>query len=185
VVLGPGYGDDIQLIKAGLLEIADIVVVNKCDLPGATRLLEAVREELEGSSAAPGVRCNQSGDPASGEKHGTAASISIFGVEAKSGAGMDEVLEKLLDLDRTARIPEQREHHRYRRVLGEIRRSATLMYEQALERALAASTAKELLVKLEGGELSLETIVTRIGAAALANLQPGTDQDESPGRGAP
>ena len=46
VLLGPGYGDDIQLIKAGLLEIADIVVVNKCDMPEAKRLLRQVREEL-------------------------------------------------------------------------------------------------------------------------------------------
>ncbi len=33
VVCAPGMGDDIQAIKAGILEIADILVVNKCDLP--------------------------------------------------------------------------------------------------------------------------------------------------------
>ena len=38
VVLTPGQGDDIQAIKAGLLEIADIFVVNKADHPGADRL---------------------------------------------------------------------------------------------------------------------------------------------------
>jgi LAO/AO transport system kinase len=37
VVSVPGLGDDIQAIKAGLLEIADIHVVNKSDLPGAQR----------------------------------------------------------------------------------------------------------------------------------------------------
>ncbi|MEL7645378.1 MAG: methylmalonyl Co-A mutase-associated GTPase MeaB [Anaerolineaceae bacterium] len=35
VVAAPGMGDDIQAIKAGILEIADILVVNKADLPGA------------------------------------------------------------------------------------------------------------------------------------------------------
>jgi LAO/AO transport system kinase len=46
VVLCPGAGDGIQAMKAGLLEVADVLVVNKCDLDGADRLqndlLEAV-----------------------------------------------------------------------------------------------------------------------------------------------
>ena len=37
VVCAPGLGDDIQAIKAGILEIADILVVNKADLPDAER----------------------------------------------------------------------------------------------------------------------------------------------------
>ena len=37
VVCAPGLGDDIQAIKAGILEIADIMVVNKADLPQAER----------------------------------------------------------------------------------------------------------------------------------------------------
>jgi LAO/AO transport system kinase len=38
VVLVPGMGDDIQAIKAGIMEIADIFVVNKSDHPGADRV---------------------------------------------------------------------------------------------------------------------------------------------------
>ncbi len=38
VVLTPGQGDDIQAIKAGILEIADLFVINKADQPGADRL---------------------------------------------------------------------------------------------------------------------------------------------------
>ena len=38
VVLSPGQGDDIQAIKAGILEIADLFVINKADHPGAERL---------------------------------------------------------------------------------------------------------------------------------------------------
>ncbi|MCL2336106.1 MAG: methylmalonyl Co-A mutase-associated GTPase MeaB [Firmicutes bacterium] len=38
VVLTPGAGDSIQMIKAGIMEIADIFVVNKCDLPGADKV---------------------------------------------------------------------------------------------------------------------------------------------------
>jgi len=47
VVLTPGQGDDIQAIKAGLLEIADLFVINKADHPGADRLAS----DLEGMLA--------------------------------------------------------------------------------------------------------------------------------------
>jgi LAO/AO transport system kinase len=38
VVLVPGSGDDVQAIKAGIMEIADVFVINKSDLPGAEQL---------------------------------------------------------------------------------------------------------------------------------------------------
>ena len=47
VVQAPGAGDDVQAFKAGILEAADILVVNKSDLPGADRLLSALRSMLE------------------------------------------------------------------------------------------------------------------------------------------
>ncbi len=45
VVLAPGMGDDIQAIKAGIMEIADIFVINKADQPGADRTEREIREE--------------------------------------------------------------------------------------------------------------------------------------------
>jgi LAO/AO transport system kinase len=45
VVLVPGMGDDVQAIKAGIMEIADIFVINKADQPGADRVEREVREE--------------------------------------------------------------------------------------------------------------------------------------------
>jgi LAO/AO transport system kinase len=43
VVLVPGMGDDVQAIKAGIMEIADIFTINKADLPGAERLEQDIR----------------------------------------------------------------------------------------------------------------------------------------------
>jgi LAO/AO transport system kinase len=55
VVEAPGMGDDIQAIKAGILEIADILVVNKADRPGAENTLRALRGMLEnGRNSADG-----------------------------------------------------------------------------------------------------------------------------------
>ena len=47
VVEAPGLGDDIQAIKAGLLEIADIMVLNKADLPGAEAAGRALNNMLQ------------------------------------------------------------------------------------------------------------------------------------------
>jgi len=47
VVLVPGMGDDIQAIKAGILEVADVFVVNKADLDGADRVVRELRANLE------------------------------------------------------------------------------------------------------------------------------------------
>ncbi len=55
VVEAPGLGDDIQAIKAGILEIADILVVNKADRPGAEHTERALRGMLNLAHPAPRV----------------------------------------------------------------------------------------------------------------------------------
>lgn len=47
VIDAPGLGDDVQAIKAGILEIADILVVNKSDLPGAQNTQRALMMALD------------------------------------------------------------------------------------------------------------------------------------------
>jgi LAO/AO transport system kinase len=76
LVLAPGLGDDIQAMKAGLLEVADILVVNKADCSGAETLamdMEAVARE-------------------SRDKGG---STSVCMTVASEGKGVPELLEAL------------------------------------------------------------------------------------------
>jgi LAO/AO transport system kinase len=47
LVLMPGSGDDIQAIKSGIMEIGDIFVVNKGDLPGANKSASEITQSLE------------------------------------------------------------------------------------------------------------------------------------------
>jgi len=47
VIDAPGMGDDVQAIKAGILEIADILVVNKADRPGVENTIRALRAMLD------------------------------------------------------------------------------------------------------------------------------------------
>jgi LAO/AO transport system kinase len=46
VVLTPGLGDGVQMIKAGIMEIADVFIVNKADLPGSQRTMQEIRTML-------------------------------------------------------------------------------------------------------------------------------------------
>lgn len=63
VIEAPGMGDDIQSIKAGILEIADILVVNKADRPGAANTVKALRMMLHlgGDEHAPSWRVGGGG----------------------------------------------------------------------------------------------------------------------------
>jgi LAO/AO transport system kinase len=73
VVLPPGLGDDIQAIKAGILEIADLFVINKADREGADRLVSELQAMLALSA-----------DPAT-------ARTPILKTVATTGAGVEEL----------------------------------------------------------------------------------------------
>jgi LAO/AO transport system kinase len=53
LVLAPGLGDDVQAMKSGVMEVADVFVVHKSDLPGARQTLSTLRQAARGL-AAPG-----------------------------------------------------------------------------------------------------------------------------------
>jgi len=56
MALTPGFGDSIQLMKAGLIEIADIIVINKADLAGADLLEREIQDELSYSTHKTGQK---------------------------------------------------------------------------------------------------------------------------------
>ena len=55
VVLVPGTGDEVQALKAGIMEIADVFVVNKADRDGAGRLVASIEAMLALGDAEPGA----------------------------------------------------------------------------------------------------------------------------------
>lgn len=79
VVMVPGLGDDIQAIKAGILEIGDIFVVNKADREGADRTARELSTMLEMRHAAEG-----SWNP------------QVLKTEAQRGTGIDELTDEIL-----------------------------------------------------------------------------------------
>ena len=80
VVSAPGLGDEIQAIKAGVLEIADIHVVSKCDRDDALRTLTDLKQMLTlGTIVGPR----------------RAWPIPVVGVSSYTGQGIDELLKRI------------------------------------------------------------------------------------------
>ena len=89
VVDTPGMGDDIQAIKAGILEIADILVINKADRPGLENTERALRAMLE--LGHPKIHA-QGKDP-TGDPGWTPPVLSTI---ATTGSGVEEVFQAIL-----------------------------------------------------------------------------------------
>jgi len=89
----PGFGDDIQAIKAGILEIADILVLNKADLPGVESTERALKANLDlgypmGISGKAGHQQNTVAEPVDPHKWQT----PVIKTVATRGTGIDELV---------------------------------------------------------------------------------------------
>ncbi|HUH98603.1 MAG TPA: methylmalonyl Co-A mutase-associated GTPase MeaB [Anaerolineales bacterium] len=142
VVEAPGLGDDIQAIKAGILEIADIIVVNKADRPGVENTEKALKSMLELAHPAPRVFSHHGGtipptarggsaSPGEGQGAGkTDTNIWIPPVQrtiATDGTGIAELAQQIV------------KHGEYLRLSGDwtVRERARL--ESELEAALRSA----------------------------------------------
>lgn len=83
VLEAPGLGDGVQALKAGILEIGDILVVNKADLPGAETTANTLRAALELGLAAG------AGDPAQGWVPPVLSTVAL------DGQGVPELVEAI------------------------------------------------------------------------------------------
>jgi LAO/AO transport system kinase len=99
VVVVPGMGDDIQAIKAGILEVADLFAVNKADLDGADRVVRELRQMLELRWAALGRhprKGKKKGAAAQGEEAGPAEwEPNILKTVAAKDQGIDELVAQI------------------------------------------------------------------------------------------
>lgn len=91
LVLAPGLGDDIQAMKAGLLEVADLLVVNKADCPGAETLAMDLEAVARKGSSTP-----------------TEVSMTV----STEGKGIEELLDRIAKVDSEHRESGKRERRR-------------------------------------------------------------------------
>jgi LAO/AO transport system kinase len=156
VVLVPESGDGIQTMKAGLLEAADILVVNKADREGAARLLTELKYM---------VHLHREGQQASRDLDWE---VPILSTEAVHDVGVTELLDTIgrhrAALEASGALERRRQARRAR----ELRELLQAELRQAMDRALADGGALEALLRdVEAGRTdpytAARTIAERIG----------------------
>ncbi len=154
VVEAPGLGDDIQAIKAGILEIADILVVNKRDLPGAEQTARVLKSALE---MAHPVRYGPGGLPEPADWLPPVLLTSSTGIQ-----NMDEVVETInrhrLHIEQTGER-QRRERERLRNTLEAMLRD-TLM--ERWRASLESGVFERMLEGLETRRVSPFEAVSRL-----------------------
>ena len=137
VVLVPGMGDDVQTIKAGIMEIADIFVINKSDREGAERVEREIRnmQSLAGSARA--------GSPRHRSEQDESWTAPIVKTIASTGEGVAELAQTISRFQQYLASHDlllSRRAHNWRERLIEMLREALLerlMREQMNNSALA------------------------------------------------
>jgi LAO/AO transport system kinase len=155
LVLIPGSGDSIQALKAGVMEIPDIIVVNKADHPMTDTMVREIRGVLS-----------------LGDQHGWR--VPIIRTQANKGEGVDQLAEKLVEHRAYVVEEGQLAERRRRNLLNEVIGIAT----HRLRRALEASTHEdEEIAKL------LDRVVAReldpASAASAVLTKGGFDPAEA------
>lgn len=168
VVVAPGLGDDIQAIKAGILECADVLAVNKADRPGA----EATQRDLEGMIALgqPLLAPKAAGHLAAGRLSGGNAEAGdaawvpeVLCSVATTDEGVADVLERLQAHKRwleTTKAGQERRRRRLERLLAATFREAVAAHAAArVEQELA-----ELVARIEAGEIDFYAALSKLEA---------------------
>lgn len=100
VIEAPGMGDDVQSIKAGILEIADILVVNKADKPGAARTVKGLEMMLhmgpQGGTRHHGRIMERTAVVEQRAQQERAWRIPVMQTSALKVAGIDKLVEKIV-----------------------------------------------------------------------------------------
>jgi LAO/AO transport system kinase len=129
VVTTPTAGDAVQIIKAGILEIADIFVVNKADLPGASKVVRDLKELV---------------------RHGklrTDWSPPVILTVAETGDGVDELVAAIDRHGEEIAASGELERRRVARLRAEVE---SIVVERASERARSALHEGTMSRELEG-----------------------------------
>ena len=161
VLVQPGSGDDVQMLKAGILEIADVFVVNKADLDGADRTVQELQEMLQ-------LRGDDDGHSSTGHHAGhhadSAEAVALQRTEAENGwmppiveavathgEGVEEYVDALDD------------HRTHLEATGELDAKARARYAEEIRTLLREDTA-DLLTEEIAARGGIEELVAGVTA---------------------
>jgi LAO/AO transport system kinase len=133
VALAPGLGDAVQVAKAGILEIADVFVVNKADRDGATQLARDLRQMLHLGEATPWA-------------------VPVVLTTAARGHGLDELVAAIDRHDRHLATAGEGARRRHLRAAREIEALALATFRRDLA-AGVGSLLHDLAERVADGSL--------------------------------
>src|SRR4051812_17929562 len=125
LLVQPETGDDLQWEKAGIFEVADVVVVHKADLPGADRAAAQVRASLDLSSQ---------------------SQVPVLRVSSRTGEGMETLWQTLLTQPRRRPAPVESD--------AEVLEEAQALLARRFVQAREDARLQEILARWHRGSLS-------------------------------
>ncbi len=154
VVVTPGWGDAMQASKAGLLEVADVFVINKADRPGAREARRDLDQMLDLSTTAPGWR------------------PPIVDTVATTGEGVEDLFEALAGHRQFLADHGELDRRRHERLRGELYRALNARLERRARAAEDSEAGRKVLGEVLSGVLDpyegaerLEALVAEGGDA--------------------
>ncbi|WP_457636744.1 methylmalonyl Co-A mutase-associated GTPase MeaB [Oceanithermus sp.] len=150
LVLTPAAGDAVQAFKAGVMEIADLIVVNKFDLPGGDRIVQELRATLEFAPPRP-----------------AGWQVPVLTTVAQTGEGTEELLKAIEAHHRHLEEHGLLEPHRLERARFEI---ASVIQQLGQE---GVQQSQEVVEQVADGELSPRQAAARLVARALDLAEQG------------
>jgi LAO/AO transport system kinase len=170
VLLSPESGDGLQLLKAGLLEVGDIFVVNKADRPGAEAMAADLRAALDlGEPGGAGSAAGQppAADLEAGKSAGPAAwHPPVLSLSAQDGTGVAPLADSIAaHWAWLQRLPADHPR-RIRRLHAELEHAVRARVAGAVERVLQAG-AGAALAQVQSGAVSLEAAAAELAAQVL------------------
>lgn len=158
VMVAPGFGDDVQAIKAGILEIADVFVVNKADHSGA----EGTVAQLEAMLSLDEPSHEHWRPP-------------IVKTQATTGDGVNDFVGAL-DRFREYAGDDLRYQRRYRLEVSELRRLLGEAFWRYVEQLVSPSELEKVTAQLARRELdpytAVDTIMNRVLSERDADRKP-------------
>lgn len=161
IILAPGHGDSVQLLKAGLLEIGDLYVVNKADRDGASRLYSALKSTLT-------LRRQSTSDRGTAPPRDAAAQ-GVFLVSATEEQGISGLVQHLLDTVEKQHLKWIRQRHE--RVLNEVEDAV----QEEVRRRSTSSARPDDYASVLAGETTVEDLARILMARASA---PALEQND-------
>jgi len=144
VTLVPEAGDGIQAMKAGLMEIGDIFIVNKADRSGADKLAREIEYMIS-------------------LKHDSSSrKTNVLTTQAENDVGINELLDEIMAFKEHEELNGSLRKKRNTRKLSELNTMVEKELRNELEKTKETATFKELVNKLENGLLEPEVLVKKI-----------------------